>query len=155
MKKVIWLSLVLCLSAFLSAGSGISSVEAGSGARCAIPKFEKAFEQAEAVFIGEVLSEKAEGRMKTFVLEVKRFWKGVESRKMTINVYENPRYQAQFKVGKSYLVFAEADDDGRLFDRRCSRTKLIMKESIGSLKDDLKALGEAKTCIELGQSESN
>ena len=51
--------------------------------------------------------------------------------------------------GQMPPVFAErSEGDERFFDRRCSRTKL-MKAEYGDLKEDLKKLGEAKTCIDL------
>jgi hypothetical protein len=156
MTKVISLSLVLLLTIILSASSNTFSANELSNARCAIPKFEKAYENAKAVFVGKVLSKKSEGDLKAFELEVEKYWKGVEEKKITINVYENPRYQAQFEVGKSYLVFAEADEDsGKLFDRRCSRTKLVTENSVENLSEDLEKLGDAKTCISLSKEGNN
>lgn len=155
MSKVISLSLILVLAVVLSASSNSFSANEFSNAKCAIPKFEKAFEDAKAVFVGKVLSKKSEGDLKIFELEVEKYWKGVEKKKIIINVYENPRYQAQFEVGKSYLVFAETDDDGKLFDRRCSRTKLVTENSVENLSEDLEKLGDAKTCISLSKEGNN
>lgn len=156
MRKIISLSLVLLLTVILSVSSEIATVEAIYEARCATPNFENSFKQSEAVFVGKVLSKKSEGNIKIFELEVEKYWKGVEEKKITINVYENPRYQTQFEVGKSYLVFADEDEDsGKLFDRRCSRTKLIMEDSVEYLKEDLEKLGEAKTCINLSKGKNN
>lgn len=155
MRKVILISLVLLATFIFSGNSKVSTASESSGARCAIPKFENAFENAKAVFVGKVLSKKSEGSLKIFELEVNKYWKGVEERKITINVYENPRYQAQFEIGKSYLVFAEADDNGKLFDRRCSRTKLVTENSVEDLSEDLEKLGDAKTCINLSKEGNN
>ncbi len=143
MKKIFSLSLfsilliLICVSFFV-----ISTNTEDSVVKCAIPKFERAFKQAETVFVGEVLNQKTEGSTKIFELRVEKFWKGVEDEKITVYVNETFRHQAQFKVGESYLVFAEADDDGKLYDRRCSRTK-NMENDFGDLEDDLKKLGKA------------
>lgn len=153
MKKT---TLIIFLILFLlSAGSGqFQASDRKTSARCAVPLFEAAFEKAGAVFVGTVLSKKTDGQMKIFELEVIRFWKGVDSTTMTIHVNENPRFQAQFEVGETYLVFAEADDDGRLFDRRCSRTKILVENVDDSFDDgvreDLQKLGEGDRCISLG-----
>jgi hypothetical protein len=139
--KEIFLLILVSIS-LISVFAFSAKPEKAAAGRCAIPKFEKAFEQAGAVFVGKVLSRETEGGTKVFELEVEKYWKGVEDKKITVYVYENPRYQAQFKVGESYLVFAEAGDDGKFFDRRCSRTK-SMENDFGDLKDDLKKLGKA------------
>lgn len=154
MKKIFSLSFGLLFIVFLLGGN-VSSANEFAVAKCAIPNFERAFENAEAIFVGKVLSEKTEDRMKIFELEVEKFWKGVEEKKITVNVYENPRYQAQFEVGERFLVFAEADEDGRLFDRRCSRTRRMNESENYIMKENLEKLGEPKTCISLSSKEKN
>lgn len=151
MKKIVSL-IFLTLSVFLFPTDLHSACvkEMPAPVKCAIPKIDDAFERAEAVFVGRVLNQKTEGGVKVFEFEVEKYWKGVEGKKIKIYVYETPRFQAQFEKGESYLIFAEADEEsGKLFDRRCSRTK-SMKNDFGDLKDDLEKLGEAKTCIGLG-----
>lgn len=151
MRYIISLCLALSLAFVLSASLQSSSASELSTARCATKKFDEAFKDAGAVFVGKVLSKKSEGGAKIFELEVEKYWKGVDEKKIIVNVNENLRYQAQFEVGKSYLVYAEADEDsGKLFDRRCSRTKPI-EEEFGDLKEDLEKLGEAKTSISLSK----
>jgi hypothetical protein len=108
--------------------------------RCAIPSFQKAFEQAGAVFAGEVLSVEKNGDTKTFEFRMDKYWKGAGKRTIKINVYETPRFQAFFKPGEKYLVFAEADTSGKLHVVRCSRSR-----EISGAAEDLKSLGKAKT----------
>ncbi len=144
MKKIFSLPLFSILLILISVSGFVFSANTeDSAVKCAIPKFERALNQAESVFVGEVLSQKTEGSTKIFELKVEKFWKGVDDEKITVFVNETFRHQAQFKVGESYLVFAEADDDGKLYDRRCSRTK-NMENDFGDLKDDLKKLGKAE-----------
>lgn len=146
MKNILLLCLVFSLTLILSSSLQSSSATELSTARCATKKFDDAFKDAGAVFVGKVLSKKSEGSIKVFELEVEKYWKGIDEKNIVVNVNENPRYQAQFEIGKSYLVFAEADEDsGKLFDRRCSRTKPI-DEEFGDLQEDLEKLGKAKTC---------
>lgn len=119
-------------------------------AKCAIPKLDTTYKNAKAVFIGEVISEEKDGDKKIFEFKVKRFWKGIEDTKVKVAVYENFRFQAPYEVGKTFLVFANEDKEGGLIDGRCSRSKDI-EGSSSELKDDLKKLGEGKTCINLSK----
>ena len=107
--------------------------------KCAIPPFQTAFNQAKAIFAGEVLSVEKNSDTKTFEFMIEKSWKGENKRKIKINVYETPRYQAFFKKGEKYLIFADADEDGNFSVRRCSRSKAISEAS-----EDLKLLGGAK-----------
>lgn len=108
--------------------------------KCAIPSFQTAFEQAKTIFAGKVLSVEKNGDTKTFEFEIARYWKGAGKRKVKINVYETSRYQAFFKKGEKYLVFAGAKEDGKFYVARCSRSKEMSEAS-----EDLELLGEAKS----------
>lgn len=105
--------------------------------KCAIPSFQKAFERAGAVFTGEVLSVEKNGDTRTFEFRIEKYWKGANKRTIQINVYETPRYQAFFKKGEKYLVFADADA-GKFYVGRCSRSREITGAAA-----DLKLLGRA------------
>ena len=108
--------------------------------KCAITSFQKAFGRAGAVFTGEVLSAEKNGDTKTFIFEVEKYWKGANKRKIKINVYETSRYQAFFKEGEKYLVFADADASGNFYVGRCSRSR-----EMTGVAEDLRSLGKAKT----------
>ena len=71
MRRIILLSFGL-LCALILSGGNISLANESTAAKCAIPNFERAFENAEAIFVGKVLSEKSEGRLKTFEIEVEK-----------------------------------------------------------------------------------
>ena len=119
--------------------------------RCAIATFDVEYDRSAAVFAGKVVKMKKEGNKKHFVFKVKRFWKGVSSKKIELSVSENPRYQAIYEEGKTYLVFAKRNEDtGALWDGRCSRSAEIGGYS-SNLKNDLEKLGEGKTCIDLSE----
>lgn len=110
------------------------------GARCAIPAFAVAKERARAIFVGKVLSKKSNGDEKIFEFQIEKYWKGGNQKKIKVSVYENPRFQAWFETGETYLIFADADEDeGKLFVGRCSRSK-----ETGAASEDLKLLGKAK-----------
>ena len=133
----------------LTADAAAGNYPDNVGAKCFFPSFIQEFERSGAVFVGEVLKESKDGNNKEFVFLVNRYWKGISSRKLTIRVAENPRFKAQFKEGKTYLVFARKDEDtGTLYDGRCSRSAQIGGYS-SNLKDDLEKLGDVKTCIDL------
>ena len=108
--------------------------------KCAIPSFQRAFQKAGAVFTGEVLSAEKNGDTKVFEFRIEKYWRGAGKRTIKINVYETPRYQAFFKKGEKYLVFADADANGKLHVARCSRSR-----EISGAGEDLKSLGKAKT----------
>lgn len=130
----------------------VSSANESLEAKCAIQKFDAAYKNAKAVFVGEVIAEEKDGDKKIFVFKVKKFWKGIEDAKVKVAVYENPRFQAPYDFGETHLVFAKDDEEGGLFDGRCSRSKDLDGFS-SDLKDDLKQLGEGKTCINLAKEE--
>lgn len=107
--------------------------------KCAVPSFESAYRQSKAVFVGEVVGEEKNGDTKTFDFKVEKYWKGAGSKNIEINVYEMARFQAWFKKGERYLVYAWADEDGKLHISRCSRSR-----SVESADEDLKQLGKGK-----------
>ena len=113
----------------------------------------KEYKYSAAVFIGEVVKVSKEGNVKRFEFDVERYWKGVSSKKIVLSVYENMRFQAQYKEGRRYLVFAKkSENNDILIDRRCSRSTEI-NEYLTTLETDLEKLGEAKTCIDLKEKE--
>ena len=107
--------------------------------RCATPSVKNAIKNSEAIFVGKVLSVSQDGDIKTFEFQVEKYWKGRIKKKIKINVQEFARFQAWFKIGGRYLVYANSREDGKLFDGRCSATKLLSDAS-----KDLKQLGKAK-----------
>lgn len=142
MKNRIVIGLMVVLSAVgLFFSSNQQTVESSVliNSKCAVSSFQKAYDNSDAVFVGEVVSEKKDGNIKTFDFNVEEYWKGADSKKIKINVYETMRYQAWFEVGESYLVYASKDEDGNLRVSRCSRSK-----NIESASEDLQKLGKGK-----------
>lgn len=135
MKSLFMITAVaLALAAFVHAFPGPGS------ARCAIRSFEAEYEGSRAVFIGRVIEVEKEGDTKIFTFEIERFWKGVDSRKVKVAVYENPRFQAQFREEGRFLVFAKEDEEHGLSDGRCSRSKDLDRFKEGA-EEDLEKLG--------------
>lgn len=116
--------------------------------RCATPKFDVEYKNSKAVFVGEVVNVEKDGDKKIIEFKVKKYWKGVKETKVKISVYETPRWQSPFDVSETHVVFAKDDEEGGLRDGRCSRSKDLEGLS-ADLEDDLKKLGEGKTCIDL------
>lgn len=112
------------------------SVEIASG-KCRVPTLAEARAEAKAVFTGKVISVTQNERGKTFEFQVKKYWKGINGRKVSVKAFDSMRYQSFFVVGETYLIFAWADDDGALRDRRCSRS-----QAIDQAMEDLKVLGK-------------
>ncbi|HEY0427913.1 MAG TPA: hypothetical protein VGC76_09035 [Pyrinomonadaceae bacterium] len=132
---VVFSAILLAFSSNLKEAEG--SVEAAG--KCAIPPFKEAFQAASKVFVGAVKSERKEGNTRIFEFEVEKYWKGASGRKIEISVYETARYQAWFKVGGKYLVYAETDEDKAFRVDRCSRSR-----DASDAADDLKKLGKGK-----------
>jgi hypothetical protein len=116
-----------------------SAGRANFGAKCAIQSFQTAFEQSKAVFVGEVVGEKKDGDTRTFDFKVEKYWKGANAERVEILVYETARFQAWFKKGGKYLIYAPADSDGKLRVYRCSRSR-----DVEFAEEDLKKLGAGK-----------
>ena len=133
--------IVLLTAVVLSAiGFGLSSYgETAVECKCGIPSADAAFTRSSNVFLGEVVSEEKNGDIRTFEFKVERYWKGKAAKTIKINVYENARYQAWFKTGERYLVYATANQDGTLSVGRCSRSNEAKNAAA-----DLKKLGKGK-----------
>jgi hypothetical protein len=116
-----------------------SADRANFGARCAIPSFERAYEQSKAVFVGEVVGEKKEGDIRAFDFKVEKYWKGADAKNVEILVYETARFQAWFKKDGKYLIYASADENGGFRVDRCSRSR-----DVEFADEDLQKLGEGK-----------
>lgn len=124
-----------------------TTAHAGSdAAKCAIPKFDDEYENSKAVFVGTVNDVKKDGDKKIFEFEVSKYWKGIESKIVKVVVTENIRFQAQFKLDGQYLVFAKDDEEGGLWDGRCSRSR-DLEGFGGEVEEDLAKLGDAKIFI--------
>jgi hypothetical protein len=108
--------------------------------KCAIASFQSAYQESKAVFIGEVVSEEKNGDIRTFKFEIEKYWKGTDAKNVEILVYETARYQAWFKTGEKYLIYAATDEDGKLRVGRCSRSR-----DVENAKEDLQQLGKGKT----------
>ncbi len=107
--------------------------------RCYIASFKSTYRQSKAVFVGKVVSEEKNGDTKVFKFEVQEYWKGANAKNVEISVYETARYQAWFKKGEKYLIYAGIGEDGKLQIGRCSRSI-----AAANATEDLKQLGKGK-----------
>lgn len=127
----------------LIAKVSVDSVSA-SDLKCAYPSFDRAFETAHSIFLGKVVEEKKEGKKKHFRFRVEKYWKGSSEKFVEIMVNESFRYQAPYRVGEKFLVFAKQNEDTkRLWDGRCSRSTRANEYS-GTFKEDFEKLGKGK-----------
>lgn len=132
-------AVICCLVLLLSNVPVETKTIVAADYKCAIPNLKTALRNSGAVFVGKVLSVTKNGDEKIFEFRVEKYWKGARRKKIKVSVLENNRFQAWFQVGESYLVFARADEDGKLRDGRCSASKTLSEAS-----GDLKELGRAK-----------
>jgi hypothetical protein len=118
---------------------GQNEVIAREEAKCRIPGLQEAKKEASSVFEGKILEVTPNENGKTFVFSVSRYWKGVKTKKITIYVNENARFESWFEVGKKYLVFANLDESKKYVVGRCSRSNEIEQAT-----DDIKSLGKSR-----------
>ena len=116
-----------------------SASRANFGAKCAIQAFQKAFDGSQSVFLGEVVDEEKNGDVRTFEFKVEKYWKGANAKRVRVHVYETMRFQAFFEKGGKYLVYAPADEDGKLRVYRCTRSR-----DVEDAEEDLQKLGKGK-----------
>ena len=107
-------------------------------------------ERSTAVFSGKVIEIRRHKRDEdTFgkvevVFRVGRAWKGVERR--TVSVYTSSQSSAcgyGFKEGRTYLVYAHGNTEGRLSTSICSRTRRLKDAG-----EDLDDLGAGREIVE-------
>lgn len=134
---VIFLAIGVAFSSDFSVTESANNLN--SAGKCAIPNFQTAYRESKAVFVGEVVGEEKDGDTRIFDLKVEKYWKGAKAKRVRVYVYETARYQAWFKKGGRYLVYATADTDGKLYVGRCSRSR------DADDTEDLQKLGKGKT----------
>jgi hypothetical protein len=136
MLAALALSLSVSPTSLDTADTGAKETVSG---KCRVPTLAEARAEAKAIFTGKVTAVTQGERGKTFEFQVTKYWKGINGRKVSVKAYDSMRYQSFFKVDETYLIFAWADEEGELRDRRCSRS-----QAIGQATEDLKALGKGK-----------
>jgi hypothetical protein len=100
------------------------------------PPADVACQQAAAVFVGRVVSAGSRGDWRSYEFDVAFAWKGVTARRVAVLSGEPGCGRGcHFKVGQTYLVYAQSGLDG-LTAHSCSRT-----EELATATEDLAALG--------------
>ena len=137
-------NLMRCLLLFASLAFG---VEAGLACTCVPLKGPaEELELAAAVFSGKVVEIRRHKRGEDIfagveaVVRVERVWKGVEA--TTVSVFTASHSAAcgyGFKEGRTYLVYAYKDAEGRLSTGICGRTRRLKDAG-----EDLKELGAGR-----------
>lgn len=135
MKRILLLSLFCFMFFAFNAEAKVCE----PNANCLMPALRDSIKNSKTIFSGKVISNEKEGDIRVVTFQVSRYWKGTIKRTMKVYYQENMRYQAWFETGKSYIVYAQANDAGKLFDSKCSATK-----NIEDAKADLKYLGKGR-----------
>lgn len=154
MKSLLF-SLLLIVSLMFAA-------EAGFACSCAPPRSAaEELERAAAVFSGKVVEIKKHKQAENIftavevIFRVERSWKGAEGE--TVSVFTSGWSAAcgyGFKGGRTYLVYAHRDAEGRLSTSTCSRTRRLK-----DAREDLEEMGAGREMAEdapegLGRGES-
>jgi hypothetical protein len=141
MKSFNFIALILLIvfSTFASDDPNLLSVSETVPADCAFASVEAAYKQSKAVFTGKVLNVEVVDGNKVYEFRVEKYWKGIKDRKIKIMAMTNMRYEPNYQGGKTYLIYAYADDKGGLRVGKCSRGS-----ALEFAKEDLKILGKGK-----------
>jgi hypothetical protein len=131
MKKKIFLTSIFVLL-------GVYQIFACS---CAIsPLIEDEIKNADLVFTGTLMGSGIDNQRAIETFSVAKVYKGASVEKIHLYVDLNmPCGKYSFEIGKSYLVFANKQEDGTFFADICSRTKPLTDAA-----DDLKVLNNQK-----------
>lgn len=114
---------VICCLISMFIGFPLTAESSEILAKCRVHDVKTAYISSKAVFVGKVVSVEGKNGVKTFTFQIQNRWKGAAGKKARVSAHESMRYQAWFEVGKKYLVYADGDADGKLWERRCSRSK--------------------------------
>lgn len=108
-------------------------------ADCAYVAPKDAYKKSKAVFVGKIIGVVENGDSKIYEFRVEKYWKGVKGKKINIITGNTMRFEPNYQKGKSYLIYAYADDKGLLRVGKCTRGF-----QLEFAKEDLKILGKAK-----------
>lgn len=118
---------------------------------CAPPmSAARELERATAVFSGKIVEIRKHKQAEHIfakvevVFQVEKVWKGVEGR--TVSVFTSSQSSAcgyGFKEGRTYLVYAHGNAEGKLSTSICSRTRRLKDAS-----EDLKVMGAGREITE-------
>lgn len=141
------LKLLLCSVAAVAIVA--ANVESGRACSCLPPPPPaQAFAEADAVFMGKVVSFELTGdayspRLAKFA--VTKIWKGeLDAVSEILTANNSAACGYYFQVGESYLIYAYKADDGKLHTNLCTRT-----QPVALAADDLKYL-ESTSIFPLG-----
>lgn len=142
MKRFLF-SITTLIIFFASTQTSVSACQCGER-----PSVKQSLAKANAVFVGKVVSVQNTcadciigGDLKV-TLEVKQYWKGVNSRTIILMAgsgTDDCGYS--FKIGDSYLVYAYSGDDSFLHTNICTRTKPIAD---AQSHKDIRVLGRGR-----------
>ncbi len=136
---LVFAAVFLAIGIFLSSDFQTTESAGLVNSKCFVRSFKTNYRQSKAVFVGEVVNDEKNGDIRTFKFNVEKYWKGANTKNVEVNAYETRRYQAGFKKGEKYLIYAGVDENGKLQIGRCSRSV----EAANATKD-LEQLGKGK-----------
>jgi hypothetical protein len=134
------LLLVFCVFMLFGAESSLACTCAPSQSA------SQELERATAVFSGKVVEIKRHKQRSNLFgsvevkFKVNKVWKGVDEK--TISIFTSSQSAAcgyGFRAGRTYLVYAHGNEEGRLTTSICSRTRRLK-----DAREDLQELGAGK-----------
>ena len=87
--RTIFLAMIMIGFATLSTPFVYSESLSAASVKCAMLSFDKAYERAEAVFVGKVLNTSKTGNTRKVKFLVQRHWKGITKQEVSVIVNEN------------------------------------------------------------------
>jgi hypothetical protein len=139
MKSVLGICAVLLV---FNVSAAMACLCEGESPKRTIRKLRKTATVIVSGTVTEVTKERKDGRLGYWAtLKVKQSWKS--DRVEEIRVYTTGGCKAWFEAGRTYMVYAQPDAEGRLSTSVCMRTRLIELAA-----DDLKLLGKPQFAAE-------
>jgi uncharacterized protein (TIGR03382 family) len=136
----------LQLTAWIACGLAVwMPAQSADACSCMQQEREAAFDQASSVFEGQVQSVDPVDEMRVRVrMTVVQTWKGADVEEIEVTTSSNSAACGyNFEVGQSYLVYADALDDGSQGVSLCSRTARVEDAA-----EDIHAMGQGTTPVD-------
>jgi hypothetical protein len=131
--------LFIAFLTFFLSNPGILLAEDSFSADCAFASVQYEYKHSKAVFVGKVTKVVEGENSKTYEFRVDKYWKGVKGKKIKITAGMMMRFEPVYQRGKTYLIYAFADEKGTLRTGKCTRGG-----QLEFVQADLKVLGKAK-----------
>jgi hypothetical protein len=131
-------------------GLMFSAAPSAHACSCMMPEApEASLSKSDAVFAGTVtdIASKEQGMSRIVTFSADRAWKGITEKTVSVSTaLDSAACGIDFQIGKAYVVYAYASEEGGLSASLCSRTHEVSAASIDA-DQDVVALGTTTVAL--------